>query len=324
MNDEEREEFWKVLLSAKDKNDIKRIQRKIIYPNVLYRYRSVNIRTLNSLAENKLFFSTSNYYDDPFDTFIRIDLKKIGYIAQCFKTGNVPPILIPFIDSIPKQNLLEEHINIAMNKVISLMKEVRNEIRKWHWSLCFTEKYSNETLWLKYANNHNGFVLEYDITDLNNAILHTEKSALCMTNNDVSFSLYPMYYSKDEDGYDSTDYAGFIACCYFLEKLEDISTIQTLVSQGNFMWAMERVLLIKKWIHHYDEEWRMILNSKYRINNSAKPCIICKPSKIILGLNISEDDKKAVLTAAEVAGINSIKQMIINDNDKFVAQSLSS
>lgn len=323
MNDEEREEFWKVLLGAKDKNDIERIQRKIIYPNVLYRYRSVNIRTLNALAENKLFFSTSNYYDDPFDTFIRIDLKKIEHIAQCFKTGKVPPILIPFLELIPKQNLSEENINIVMNKVIGFVKEVRNEIRKWSWSLCFTEKYSNETLWLKYADNHSGFVLEYDITNLNNAILHTEKSALCMTNNDVNFSLYPMYYSKDKNGYDSTDYAGFIAYCYLLEKMGDISTIQALVSQGNFMWAMERILLIKKWIHHYDEEWRMILNNNYRIDNIATPCVLCKPNKIILGLRMSDDDKKGVLMAIRIAGINSIEQMIINDNDEFVAKKIT-
>jgi len=323
VNDEEREEFWKVLLSAKDKNDIERIQRKVIYPNVLYRYRSVNIRTLNALAENKLFFSTSNYYDDPFDTFIRIDFKKIKHIAQCLKTGNVPSILIPFLELIPKQNLSEENISIIMNKVIGFAKEARNEIRKWNWSLCFTEKYSNETLWLKYANNHSGFVLEYDITNLNNAILHTEKSALCMTNNDVNFSLYPMYYSKDENGYDSTDYAGFIAYCYLLEKMGDISTIQTLVSQGNFMWAMERILLIKKWVHHYDEEWRMILNSNYRIDNIAKPCVLCKPNKIILGLRMSDDDKKGVLMATKIAGINSIEQMIINDNDEFVAKKIT-
>ena len=187
----------------------------------------------------------------------------------------------------------------------------------------YANKYYNESLWLKYANNHKGFVLEYDVNNLNNSKFNVKPSIFSMSDNNICFPLYPIYYSKDENGYDSTDYAGFIACCYLLEKMGDLSTIQTLVLHGNFMWATERVLLIKKWIHHYEEEWRMILNSKYRINNSAKPCIICKPSKIILGLNISDDDKKAVLTAAEVAGINSIEQMTINNDDKFTAKNFS-
>ena len=36
-----------------------------------------------ALKENKLFFSTSNYYDDPFDTYIRID-RKLVYENEAF------------------------------------------------------------------------------------------------------------------------------------------------------------------------------------------------------------------------------------------------
>lgn len=322
MNDIEREEFWKVLLNAKNESDVDKLKMKIKYPNMLYRYRSINIKTLNALAENKLFFSTSNYYDDPFDTFIRIDIKQVKNIAQRLETGDIPPILINMFHSIPNPNFTKENINIILNNVIDFAKEARSEIRKWIWSLCFTEKYYNETLWLKYANNHRGFVLAYDINALNNAVLNTEPSALCMVNNSVNFPLYPMYYSKDEKSYDATNYAGFIALCYFLEKTGNNSIIQILSSQGNCMWEMERIMLIKKWIHRYDEEWRMILNSKYRIDDIAKPCIICKPSKVILGLRMADEDKKAVLMASEIAGINSIEQMIINDNDKFVSKNL--
>ena len=59
MNDKEREEFWKVLLNAQNKSDAEKLKTKIRYPKVLYRYRSVNIKSLNALEENKLFFSTS-------------------------------------------------------------------------------------------------------------------------------------------------------------------------------------------------------------------------------------------------------------------------
>ena len=319
MKDKEREEFWNVLLTLKDKNDGEKLLDKIKYPDKLYRYRSVNIKTLNALADNKLFFSTSNYYDDPFDTFIRIDKKKIQNIARCFKSKNLPAYFLPLYEYIPKENLLEENFDIILNNAISFVKEVRNEIRKYIWSLCFTEKYSNETLWLKYANAHKGFVLEYDLNTLRNSKFLLEPS---MKNNNINGSLYPVYYAKDKNAYDATEYAGFLGWCNILEKTKNIPLIQELISQGICMWEMERIILIKKWIHHYDEEWRLILNSQYRIGSNEKPYVFCKPSKIILGLKISDDDKQAVLRASEKAGINSIEQMIINNNDEFVSTEL--
>lgn len=321
MNNKEREEFWEVLLNATNINDSEKINSKIIYPEKLYRYRSIDTKTLNALAENKLYFSTSNYYDDPFDTFIRIDVQKIRNIAQCFENKNLPAQFMNLFDLIPEQNLAKENIKVIVDEVIKFTKETRNEIRKWYWSLCFTEKYCNETLWLKYANNHKGFVLEYEIVNLKNAKFNSEMSALCMVNN-VNLTLYPVYYSKDQNGYDSTNYAGFVNFCHLQEKMGNTECVKLLSSQVNFAWEMERVLLIKKWIHHYDEEWRMILNSPYRIESIAKPCIICKPSKIILGLKISDNDKKCVLMAAEKAKIDSIEQMIVNDNDEFVSEKI--
>lgn len=51
--------------------------KTIIYSKYVYRFGVVNERTLNALRENKLYFSTFNYYDDPFDIFINIDIRKI-------------------------------------------------------------------------------------------------------------------------------------------------------------------------------------------------------------------------------------------------------
>ena len=45
----------------------------------------------------------------------------------------------------------------------AMIKEIRNEIRKQTYTVCFSENEFNETLWLKYGNNHQGFVVEYDI-----------------------------------------------------------------------------------------------------------------------------------------------------------------
>lgn len=47
----------------------------IKYPQNIYRYRTINSNSLSALIENKLYFSNSNYYDDPFDTNVYADEK---------------------------------------------------------------------------------------------------------------------------------------------------------------------------------------------------------------------------------------------------------
>lgn len=80
MNNFEREKFWQTLCSLKGINiesDIKQLNKVINYPRYIYRYRTVNTQNLEALRTNKLYFSSANYYDDPFDTFLNIDVEKI-------------------------------------------------------------------------------------------------------------------------------------------------------------------------------------------------------------------------------------------------------
>ena len=53
------------------------MQKTIIIPNTLCRFRAVNENSLVQLQENKLYFSTSDYYDDPFDTYFYLDYDAI-------------------------------------------------------------------------------------------------------------------------------------------------------------------------------------------------------------------------------------------------------
>ena len=80
MNLQERELFWRTLCSLKGENlqeDIRQLIGKIKTPKYLYRYRNVNMNTLEAIRTNRLYFSTANYYDDPFDTFLHIDIEAI-------------------------------------------------------------------------------------------------------------------------------------------------------------------------------------------------------------------------------------------------------
>ena len=99
MNNDERKVFWDVLCNAQDTSleCIKEIQKAIKRPDFLCRFRSVNENTLIQLQENKLYYSSADYYDDPFDTFIHVDIvgrqtaQGLYNISSTISQGNAQP-----------------------------------------------------------------------------------------------------------------------------------------------------------------------------------------------------------------------------------------
>ena len=89
------------------------------------------------------------------------------------------------------------------------------------------------------------------------------------------------------------------------------STIDLIMAQN--MWEAERVTLIKKKCHENDEEWRMIRPRMHWMRTFIK----ARPQKIILGLRMPEYERRLVISAAKVAGIQEIHEMYINDSDEL-------
>lgn len=85
MNRNERKIFWDTLCSLPGTNidsESSELVSKILYPDKIYRYRAITTSTIDALQTNKLYFSTANYYDDPFDTNIMIDMEEIRNKAR--------------------------------------------------------------------------------------------------------------------------------------------------------------------------------------------------------------------------------------------------
>ena len=80
MDAQERKIFWdtlRMLPSRDPQRDMEKLKATIKLPKLLYRYRPVTLNSLEALRTNKLYFSSANYYDDPFDTFLHIDIDAI-------------------------------------------------------------------------------------------------------------------------------------------------------------------------------------------------------------------------------------------------------
>lgn len=70
-----RKAFWDTLCSLHtyDHESARKLIEVSPWPQELCRFRAVNENSLMQLQNNEQFFSTADYYADPFDTFFSID-----------------------------------------------------------------------------------------------------------------------------------------------------------------------------------------------------------------------------------------------------------
>ena len=273
MNSQEREMFWQTLISLAGEDaqgESIQLCNTIRYPKFLYRYRPVNMNSLEALRTNRLYFSSANYYDDPFDTFLHINIDTIkNEYASSFQTRESTERVVENFKSVfsticteeqlkqfTTENLLKAQENGLIENFLTSTLAMRDEIKKDTWSVCFSENGFNESLWLKYADQHRGFALMYDLENNDNFLCgKQEKCANCGIKK-YGTPLYPVYYS--DTPYDATNFAKLV----MLRKVGELTGIEIPpeLYQGmpNGIWERERITLIKKECHKYDEEWRII------------------------------------------------------------------
>lgn len=330
MNSQEREIFWKTLCSlTRDdiKADIEKLKETIKRPRFLYRYRPVSIKNLEALRTNKLFFSSANYYDDPFDTFLHIDIEALKReFLSAFQTPESTRAILDGGKSIFGDMLTEEQnaqltvenvtnalsqgwVESALNSVLAL----RDEVKKDTWSVCFSENGFNEVLWLKYADQHKGFVQIYDLDDNEKMLCGKQEKCVNCGINKYGTPLYPIYYS--DTPYDATYFVKFIIVRRVWELAGISIPPQVYEGMGTILWEQERTTLIKKECHKYDEEWRMITSCP------MKPPIMVEwiPSGIILGLRMGTAEENLVISMAQEAGIKNIYKSFIDEHNRLNA-----
>lgn len=319
MSTEDRLIFGKTLCSLKGENiqnDAKILTSKIKYPRFLYRYRSVNNNSLAALMENKLFFSTPNYYDDPFYTFLKINNDTvIEYVKQDLNSIDRISDYANF-HKIPIEKARNK-ISYVLNQLLAELQKdsfnyLREVLRSEMYSVCFTDTWRNETSWLKYADQHRGFAIVYDL--LNTESCMCGKSSECnicpMATTNIKY--YPIYYT--DEMYNATEYAKSLAVFQAFKSQNDGYIYDLCKKLPPFHWEREKISLIKKKCHEYDSEWRGILQNKYQLNSNTPVNKKIKPYAIILGLRIQDNERKLVINAAKAANINTICQItILND-----------
>ena len=120
--------------------------------------------------------------------------------------------------------------------------------------------------------------------------------------------------------YDVTAYAlNVLAREAFKEKLSVFPQegLKSLID--NASWQTEKISLIKKECHQYDQEWRMLLPTPY----TNRPHIKFRPKSVLIGLRTPEYQRRLIISAARIAGIKEIYQVVINDDNLLGKQKIS-
>ena len=328
-NTEYRKLFWDTLSELHDNSQESWDKIKAVYkpPMTLCRFRSVNQNTLHQLQENKIYFSSANYYDDPFDTYFYINHAEIRHQLEqlVWLLGNcTDEQLCDGFDQMYRGYISREILSLAIEdarknpldyqQVEKKIANIKCKIQEQVFSVCFCDDPKNETLWLKYADNHRGFVLNFDMSDSKVFPHKGEKDTF-----DDRYvylknppNVYPIYYSDHK--YDATKYAIGVQALSMISSCMEKANPQKYQQQKNvLLWEIERISLIKKKCHENDHEWRMLCP----FVGHLRPVIDMKPTSIALGLRMPEYERRLVISAAKVADIESINEMYIDDMDEL-------
>lgn len=316
MDTEKRTAFWKTLTALDGKDlagDSRKLQATIAYPSHFYRFRGVSISALDAMQHNKLFFSSADYYDDPFDSFLHIDENRVRTeIQTLFQSSDMLQssfknaasfwgISEEARDKVASLCTLDNAPNIAL-QLLHFLQPIPEFVQKEILSICFCDKWQNEQLWLKYAENHTGFVLEYDSADDKAFLCGKQECCKECCQRSIACPIYPVYYT--DIPFDATIFARNVAINKMTELIlpDKIQQVRQLFPLA--VWDKEKISLAKRRCHEHDNEWRMLYAGEYVQSPTSKRPFICwRPSSVTLGLKTNPSAKNLIITLSKLAGI---------------------
>lgn len=279
-------------------------------PKSLFHYRRCSEQSIEAFRENNLFFNTASNFNDPYDCLvycnrntIQKEIESIGNEEnQAFLNdlvnhpeivNNAPPqisrkFLLKLQETIKTGEFENFSSTISQKAYLEIKKELQKAIDtnlettvSYYQTrmplVCFSERFNNILMWSHYADNHKGFVVEYDPNSL-----HTKCNQCPEGKNHMNCPywqatmLLPILYTNKR--YDATNY------------IVD-STIINICNQKGLqgLWgfrdnfAQYKINIHKHNCWSYEKEWRLQL---YNINGSKT--IKVKPIAIYLGCRIAK------------------------------------
>ena len=285
--------------------------KRLHIPKRLYRYRTVSDENITKyrfceIVRGELYMSHPSELNDPFEVSSKlIEAKPSVYMRDkeeftklfkdkmsseeyesVFGSDAWYENLFTYVaeKSVSKDKV--ESTKTVLSRVImgefeKINSDLSNMARKMVRLACFTTTPDNLPMWHHYTNGHTGICLEYNTEDVKD-IYQVNK-------------LYPVYY---------------------VDKMPDMTNMLLQKTHPGFGF-MEYLAMHKLKDWRYENEWRLIydVGSWYfgpedvpqDFWTQGKSIPFIRPSRVIMGMKISEEHKNKICEYAELAGIPAIK-----------------
>lgn len=288
-------------------------------PDRSFRYRQCNKNNINAFEQDSIYAVTADRFNDPYDTLLRYDVKSF---EQNFKSLSIEHVLLlknhilsngfpPFIKAtFPEKSLqmirdklisteniatlmeeLETNREYALTWIAFLSPVVEMVVKRNVTLACFCESVQSVIMWSHYAQEHQGFALEY-------------KPRLLLNSPIKKVAMFPVIY--DEKRFDASSYY-----CYLLLQLFGIPI------ENPDIFAEFKCVLHKSPEWEYEKEWRLIDSSSRNMLQIDYSCIPLKPNAIYYGKNISKENKDELHVIAQAKGIQEYDMYIDNASSKY-------
>lgn len=260
---------------------------------LLCRYRRLNEKNLNALAQGKVYFSTPAFFNDPFDSFAYVNEEKLfASIAHEWETGfeqgeffkkvmNIDPDC-ETARQIKERVLNKEAQKHQIQRIKEELKRIQKQVAENTRVICFSETAFSNLMWSHYAEDHTGFALLFDFEDLQSA------TAYDASDNPIPYKtkLERVNYLKQAPDYGQL----------FFQEMPNRMTISPPFMQDKKSSTFHSQFLYNKqadW--SYEKEWRLCTIGEDLSEKSNAHYLKINPCAVLLGARMKYKDRFPIL-----------------------------
>lgn len=269
------------------------------FVNTLIRFRPISPNNLDSLKSDRLYYSTPNNFNDPYDTLIYANyiqiLRDINFnlengmehYLKKLNDKDIPnaKLIAGYATAMWKGSKKNEMLNEFLKDICKTIRMLQEALRKNMKIICFTEEYLSMLMWSHYADNHKGFAIIYDKNDTENAENYTSVGELIRKKP----ILKQVTYAEKQS--DLTSEVEEYIRAYRMTTLGDVTPPIPNLSQEKL-----RIMITEKspdW--SYEKEWRIIPRHISLEHESNLGYMSIKPKGIIIGSMCSEESQRQLI-----------------------------
>lgn len=276
-------------------------------PKRLFKYRYCCENHISAFEKDEMWMSTSDLFNDPFDTLIRYDAEELRKVCdtitnpQVFtamtryfaENGLMNPIIDKLMDEKEMLRLRELAKHAVENEVIQAPSaEQLNDLRlsleifmsmlpkvaqRFSTVGCLSERIDSVLMWSHYCHYHTGFALGYD-------------PMLFLLPNENGLGIFPVVYSNKR--YDANEFLMWIFCSVFKISMHNPDKMNSI-----------KLLLYKSLEWEYEQEWRLVTSKTGDLFNGRAESVNVKPNSIYYGCKISDENHKRLHDIAVKKGL---------------------